>query len=127
MDGTFPRWGQTRVVFFPSNTPKEVLKIALNRAGILSNKREQQIYDMYKKHKKENMLAKPNKSYANNTIITMEKLDTKGITSDIVMNLRGEIGKLKVFDSSLHTINDVHTGNIGKADDGTYKIIDYAG
>ena len=127
MEGTYPRWGQSRVVFFPGNTPKEVLKVALNRAGILANKRELQIYDMYKKHNSEDILAKPNKSYAKNTIITMEKLDTKDITQTIVMDMRGKIAKLNIVKSSLHTINDIHAGNIGKADDGAYKIIDYAG
>lgn len=122
-----PRWGQTRVTFFPIKKPNEVIKISLNSTGILGNKREHQIYKQYKKHGNENLLAEPITQYENYTISIMERLVCdKERAKNVVPAIKNIMDSLE---DNLHHINDIHAGNIGHMPDdvNTWKIIDYAG
>lgn len=127
-DGTFkaPRWGQTRVVFFPANKPKEVLKIALNSGGLIANKRENQIYEQYKKCGKQDILAKPLNAYENYTIITMEKLSTLNGSSSVASDIKNKLDAI-ANKQNVHRIGDINDTNIGRREDGSYAVIDYAG
>lgn len=127
---TFPRWGQTRVVFFPDNKPMEVLKIALNGAGKLANKREFQIYKQYQKYHLENELAEPISHTNNFCVMMMEKMkmlpeNERNKYADLV---KAELKEHYKQNPNLTDITgDLHGKNIGYDEENNIKVIDYAG
>lgn len=123
-----PRWGQSRVVFFPKKQ-NYILKCATNGMGLIANDTELNRYKLYRKHKLAEYLCAPYGSHYNHTIIEFEKL--KPVTADEFGN--SEISKIQEQLSAAHReknlpqIGDLHMNNFGKNDSGEYKVLDYAG
>lgn len=129
-----PRWGQTRAVFFPLTSSSVVIKIALNTMGIVANKREFQIFNIYKKYGKDDLLSAPDHNYGQYSVVTMEKVLPFEKRSDADYRVNEVIKDIKrVHDEipSLPLISDIHSDNIGLGvnNEGKelVKIIDYAG
>lgn len=125
-----PRWGQSRVTFFPaesSGRDGEVLKIAMNGAGILGNKTELNRYKSYDKHGDAGQLARPIDQWADGTIISMERL-TPYKPSEIFEARRAADKMKSEYGTVLfgQGINDIHWKNVAKDIDGNPKLIDYA-
>lgn len=123
-----PRWGQSRVVFFPKNK-KNILKCATNGMGLVANDTELNRYKLYKKYDLAKYLCEPFDSYYNNTIIEFEKL--KPITanerdSSDVYHIEDRLYDA-YLEHNLPRIGDLHKNNFGKTDKGEYKVLDYAG
>ena len=125
----FPRWGQTRVVFFPDNKPKEVLKIALNGAGKLANNREFRIYKQYQKYHLESELAEPISHTTNFCVMTMEKMKMlpKHERGKYAEEFKEELKEHYKQNPNLTDITgDLHGKNIGYDENNNIKAIDYA-
>jgi hypothetical protein len=128
---TKPRWGQTRIVFFPTKNGEtdKVIKVAINMTGSRAIKTEKKTYDKFQNRSGSvsingktqpvgECLAKPLTIYPNGRVAVFEKLNTNvnKITAELVA---------AQFRYAFPEIPDVHRNNVGVLD-GTWKIIDYA-
>ena len=131
-----PRWGQSRVVFFPIKDNKSVLKVALNGTGILGNKTEIRRYKMYKKYNGENLLCEPLKAFYNDAIVSFERVETnsdnasaevKNILNNDEQRRSLELAIQKLAKNyGLAPIGDLHSNNIGVNSNHKLVVIDYA-
>ena len=132
----YPRWGQTRVVFFPIKDDKSVLKVSLNGSGILANKTEIRRYKMYKQHTAANLLCEPLKAYHNDVIVSFERVETLADSSskEVEQILNNDDKRYSFIHTiqdlvkhyGLPPIGDLHSNNIGVNKNGELVAIDYA-
>jgi hypothetical protein len=128
---TKPRWGQTRIVFFPTKDGEtdKVIKVATNMTGIRANRKEKKTYDEFQNNPTEisinshkqnagDCLAKPLTTYPHSAVVVYEKLGTN------INKIKAEL-VVRQFKLNFPDIPDIHSGNIGVSN-GTYKLIDYA-
>ena len=124
-----PRWGQTRVTFYP-NGEGHVIKIAMNRAGMIGNKREIEVYNLYKKYGLEDDLARIEKYTKNYCILVSEKMKPNDgtLTQQEIDDIKNNLNKAYTQHPDLPKIQDLHEQNFGISLDGSeFKILDYGG
>ena len=127
-DENNPIWGQTRLVFFPSNKKDSIYKIALSGAGITSNKIEFNISEKFSHVPKLcDLIAKTSGITKNGCIITAERviIPDKGRYDGDVTSLKSDIDKLCKENNIKFEISDVHSRNIGIKQNGNPCVIDY--
>ena len=123
-----PIWGQTRVVFFPSDKKDSIYKIALSGAGITSNRIEFNTSERFSYIPKlHNLIAKTSYITKNGCIITAERvtIPDRGVYNGDTASLKNEIDKLCKDNNIRFEISDVHSRNIGLRQDGSPCVIDY--
>lgn len=124
-----PRWGQSRVVFYPKTDKSVILKVAMNSYGILCNKHEFEVYNQYENVGiADQYLAKILDCTANYCVMVMDKHNISNVSysdmEDLGTRLKNEWNNNK----SLYEIKDIHLGNVGYSiPDKTLHVIDYAG
>jgi len=113
-----PIWGQSRVVFLPERE-NIVHKIAVNGYGLTSNVAEERVYNVFKSHGEDDLLAPVTWISKNKYCIDMVKADTSKINNTMLNSLlykfKDVIQKIN-NDSNLNykiKIGDIHSGNIG--------------
>jgi hypothetical protein len=115
-----PIWGQTRVVFFPTNTKQFVYKIGFNRYGAFANITEEKISKMCTKAEKQYNVRFPiAKTFGltkNNIVERMQRVSSTGkelqmidgLTFSTNLNLLAHKCKLPI------TFIDIHYQNIAE-------------
>ncbi len=127
-DENNPIWGQTRLVFFPSDKKDSIYKIALSGAGITSNKIEFNTSERFSRIPKlHDLIAKTPYITNNGCIITAERLiiPDGGRYDGDISSLKSEIDKLCKENNIRFEISDVHSRNIGLKQNGSPCVIDY--
>jgi hypothetical protein len=120
-----PRWGQTRVVFFPIDNRTVIHKIALSGYGVRCNRNEYRITDKFKSEGGSDLLALVVSHTPSFGIITAERVNIPGdISSSELEKIRT---KVRLFANKKNlpiAITDIHSGNVGVKHK-NYVITDY--
>lgn len=128
-----PVGGQTRVVFFPNDNKKEILKIAISGIGVTSNKNEIRFADFLKRSKEEDMIkcsALVTKTYHEDAILAMERVvDRVGKHPDlqILNEMKNKYKDFTVRHPELKlVVTDFNDGNVmWSSDKDCWVCIDY--
>ena len=128
-----PVGGQTRVVFFPNDNKKEILKIAISGIGVTSNKNEIRFAEFLKRSKEDDIIkcsALVTKTYYEDAILAMERVvDNVGKHPDLQI-LTEMKNKYKDF-TARHpelklVVTDFNDGNVmWSSDKDCWVCIDY--
>lgn len=124
-----PIWGQSRVVFFPTQNDKVVYKLALSGWGVRSNKSEYVVSEAFKKYGGEHLISATIGISKESTLIVSERVEefdeNNGDISKII-RLKDEIGQFcRKNNIKLEIDGDLHSGNVGVRN-GKVIAIDYA-
>lgn len=122
-----PRWGQTRVVFFPKNNKKVIHKIALSGFGIRANKSEYDISEKFINNGGQNLIAAVVSTTPSLAIISAERVNiSKGNNLyDDIKRLRNKLFEFtQKNDIALDIRGDIHEDNVGYKN-GKCVAIDY--
>lgn len=112
-----PKWGQSRVVFFPLDNKNIVYKIALSGFGIRANKSEYDISEVFEKNGGSHLIAKVIKNISNFYIISMELVEDRKIDE-----LHPDIDDLK---RKLYNFTKDHNIPLDIRDDIRHKNVGY--
>lgn len=125
-DDYMPRWGQTRIVFFPRKYPSSVIKIAMNGFGIKSNKNEVTVYNKYIREAADRFLVPVRNHTPNYCIIVQERvLPDIPDTTDIAKFIN-EYEEFCDTHPNLPKISDLRkSDNYGIMKNGNIAILDY--
>lgn len=122
-----PLWGQSRIVFKPTDKPDIVHKVALSNFGVQGNKNEQYIYKRVSGISElAQYFGKVEYTSSNGIVLDMERLDTdKSPDQDVANNISDNINELiKKYNIDIR-VDDIHPGNLSKSRSGNYAILDY--
>ena len=109
-----PMWGQSRIIFFPSDKPESVYKIALSSMGVSANKSEIFIYKIIPNGIKV-IFAKPNNIWPKGAVQEMVKCDTRNKVSQAQAKVWAEEINKHLSEAKLpFRISDLHSGNFGE-------------
>ena len=109
-----PIWGQSRIIFFPSDKPESVYKIALSSIGVSANKSEIFIYNKIPNGIK-GIFAKPNNIWPKGAVQDMVKCDTRNeVSSYQAKEWANKINKHLSEAKLPFRISDLHSGNFGE-------------
>jgi hypothetical protein len=111
-----PRWGQSRVAFFPSNDKKVIHKIALSGFGIRANKSEYDISEKFIKNGGKVFIAAIINTTPSFSVISAERVSTTKPANlyDDIKNLRDKLFRFaQTNDIPLDIRGDIHEDNVG--------------
>ena len=125
-ESVIPRWGQTRVTFLPITSDESVIKVAMNGAGIMGNRREVMIYKKYKSAGCESVLTAIKNVTSNFCVLIMERIQS-GVSDKDKETFKDKT-LIPMYEKNpfLPRIHDIHNKNLGRVN-GQIKILDYAG
>ena len=124
-----PVWGQSRIVFIPSDNKNIVRKIALSGFGIQANRNEQYIYEEVKDTGDQELInyfapvVGLSKKYA---VLEMKRLNARRrpfIFSAI--KIKDDINYRLHQNNKRFMVDDLHPQNFAKSSDGHFQAIDY--
>jgi hypothetical protein len=125
-----PKWGQTRVVFFPEAANTSVLKIALSGYGVISNKTEAKVSDQFVKNDGSYLIAPVTKVCKGEAVIVQKRIVGKRSRDNektiAAQNLQKEIQAFIDTHKLSFIITDIHKDNIAYDESiGKWVCIDY--
>lgn len=125
-DGTKPIWGQSRFVFFPSDNPSVVHKVAYNPWGLRANQTEISVSSKLTELGKSDIIAKITSQSQNQYVVDMERTDSND-KPDIstCMDIRNKLMRISMDNNlKVNFANDIHQENVRKVK-GKWACIDY--
>ena len=148
-DAFIPKWGQTRIAFYPSNDLNSVIKVATNSLGLKSTNDEVSMYNSKLKNlntvikfhdyvrdkdysqKVNTLFTAPKSIFENGCVVLFDrcKYTIKNASdknpdkwSATAKDIQTNIHRAKL----LLNYEDIHKNNIGYTEAGEWKIFDYA-
>jgi len=148
-DKFIPKWGQTRIAFYPSNDLNSVIKVATNMLGVKATNEEVSVYNSKLKNLNTNikfhddvhdkdcsqrvrtLFTAPKSVFAHGCVVTFDRckytiqnapdksMSKWKHTADSIQNNIHHAGLLLNY-------TDIHKNNIGYNEAGEWKVFDYA-